>query len=83
MKLRKELTFLDSKKNKKRVRVFFYISLVVLFILDFFVHRHGHFSWETKPEFYAVYGFIAFVVLIFVAKIFRPLVKRKEDYYDD
>jgi hypothetical protein len=58
------------------------VSLVVLLIVDFFIHKHGHFPWEVAPEFFAVYGFIACVSLIFVAKILRFIVKRKEDYYD-
>jgi hypothetical protein len=82
MKPKKELTFLDSPKNRKKVRLYFYISLSILLILDFFVPKHGHFPWESAPQFYAVYGFIACVSLIFVAKALRLLVRRKEDYYD-
>lgn len=82
MKPEKELTFLDSPGNRARVRKYFYISLVVLLIVDFFVSKHGHFSWESAPGFYAVYGFIACVSLIFLAKALRRLVKRGEDYYD-
>jgi hypothetical protein len=82
MKPRKELTFLDSSKNRWRVQKYFYISLLLLLLVDFFIHKHGHFSWETAPCFYAVYGFIACVSLIFIAKLLRRLVKRGEDYYD-
>ena len=82
MKPQKELTFLDSPKNRWRVQKYFYISLLVLLLVDFFIHKHGHFSWESAPCFYAVYGFIACVSLIFIAKLLRLLVKRKEDYYD-
>jgi hypothetical protein len=82
MKKRKELTFLDSDRTRKRVRLCFYFSLLVLLILDFFVHKHGRFSWETAPAFFAVYGFMGCVSLIFVAKLLRLIVKRKEDYYD-
>ena len=82
MKSQKELTFLDSPKNRWRVQKYFYISLFVLLLVDFFIHKHGHFSWESAPCFYAVYGFIACVSLIFIAKLLRLLVKRKEDYYD-
>ncbi|MEA3417519.1 MAG: hypothetical protein U9R02_15485 [Thermodesulfobacteriota bacterium] len=81
-KRKKELTFLDSTKNRTRVRNYFYISLLILLIIDLFVHKHGHFSWETVPVFFAVYGFISCVSLIFIAKALRLLVKRKEDYYD-
>jgi purine-cytosine permease-like protein len=82
MKPKKELTFLDSAENRLRVRKYFYVSLIVLLIVDFFVPKHGHFPWESAPGFYAVYGFIACVSLIFVAKLLRLLVKRGEDYYD-
>lgn len=82
MKSKKELTFLDSAKNRRKVVRYFYIALIVLLIADFFIPKHGHFAWETAPAFYAVYGFIACVSLIFVAKLLRLLVKRKEDYYD-
>ncbi len=82
MRPKKELTFLDSEENQLKVRKYFYVSLVVLLIIDFFLHKHVHFSWENAPCFYAVYGFIACVSLIFVAKLLRLLVKRGEDYYD-
>ena len=82
MKLKKELTFLDSEKTQSKLRMYFYFSLVILLALDFFIHKHGHFAWEIAPSFYAVYGFIACVSLIFIAKLLRLLVKRKEDYYD-
>ena len=82
MKSKKELTFLDSAENRLRVRRYFYISLVILLVLDLFIPKHVHFAWENAPSFYAVYGFFACVSLIFVAKLLRLLVKRKEDYYD-
>ena len=82
MKPQKELTFLDSEQNQLKVRRYFYISLLVLLIIDLFVHKHVHFSWENAPCFYAVYGFVACVSLIFGAKLLRLLVKRREDYYE-
>ena len=79
-----EKTYLfDKPQNVKRVFVFFYSALVVLLIAEFFVHKHPHFPWEAWWGFYAVYGFVACVLLVLVAKyILRPLVKRPEDYYD-
>jgi len=35
-----------------------------------------------NSEFFAVYGFVSCVALIFIAKILRKIVKRKENYYD-
>lgn len=80
---RKKEYFFDKPKNVKRLFLFFYALLLVLLITEFFIHKHTYFSWEEWPGFYAVYGFVAFVVLIFTAKyILRTFVKRKEDYYD-
>ena len=82
MKPKQELTFLDSPQNRRRVRKYFYISLVLLLAIDLFIPKHGHFAWEEAPFFFAAYGFIGCVSLIFIAKVLRFLVKRKEDYYD-
>ena len=82
MKDKREITILDSKKNRKRVIQCFYISLGLLLVIELFVPKHGHFAWEDMFGFFAVYGFIGCVSLIFIAKGLRWLVKRKEDYYD-
>jgi len=82
MKNEKEYLF-DKPKNVKRLLGIFYGILVLLLIGDFFIRKHTYFAWESWPDFYAVYGFVACVVLVLVAKyILRPLVKRGEDYYD-
>jgi len=74
----------DNPKNVQRVLRIFFSCLVVLLIGDFFVHQHAFFGWEEWPEFYAVYGFVACVVLVLISKyVLRPLVMRDEDYYDD
>jgi len=73
----------DDPKNVKILLGCFYASLGVLLLIELFIHKHPHFEWEAWPEFFAVYGFVACVVLVIVAKYFlRPLVKRDEDYYD-
>ena len=78
----KELKFLDKSENRNKVIWCFFASLFVLVVVDFFIHKHAEFPWESAPLFYAVYGFTACVSLIFVAKLLRLLVKRKEDYYN-
>ena len=73
----------DRPGNVNRLLACFFSSLVILLIIDFFIHKHPHFPWEGWLEFYAVYGFVACVALVITAKyILRPLVKRREDYYD-
>ena len=73
----------DNPRNVKILLRCFFSSLFILLIIEFFVHKHPHFAWEDWHEFYAVFGFVACVVLVLAAKyILRPLMKRREDYYD-
>ena len=74
----------DDEKNVKILLRFFFITCVLLFAVDFVVHKEDHMPWEAWPGFYAIYGFVACVLLVLVSKyVLRPLVKRDEDYYDD
>lgn len=73
----------DKPRNVKILLAVFFSSVVVLLLLDLVHHRHTVFPWEEAFGFYGVFGFVACVVLVLVAKyILRPLVIRKEDYYD-
>lgn len=80
--MRKEFTLFDNPRNVKRLLVCFYISLAVLLAADFFIHKHADFPWEGRTNFFAAYGFVSCVLLIFIAKIIRLIVRRGEDYYD-
>lgn len=74
----------DKPRNVRRLLIIFFVLTVAILLLDLIYHRHAVFAWEEYFGFYAVYGFVACVVLVIVSKyILRPLVKRKEDYYDD
>jgi hypothetical protein len=81
--MKKELTIFDKPENVRRLLKGFFVALVLVLLAEFFVDMHGEFSVEHFFGFYAVYGFISYVTLIFVAKFFRKLLMRKEDYYDD
>jgi hypothetical protein len=80
--MKKELKLFDDPKNVKRILGIFYVSLVALLIADFFIHKHAEFPWEEAPNFFAVYGFVACVLVIFGAKLLRIFMKRDENYYD-
>jgi di/tricarboxylate transporter len=80
--MKKELTVFDNPKNVKRFLYLFYMCLLLLLLIDPFIHKHAEFAWEAVPEFYAAYGFVSCVLLIFVAKVLRWWVKRDEDYYE-
>ncbi|PLY00014.1 MAG: hypothetical protein C0623_08055 [Desulfuromonas sp.] len=84
MKNKKEFDWFDHPQNIKRLKIGFYIVLVLLVVPDFFMHKHTLFSSvEALPGFYALFGFIACVVIILVSKLFGLALKVKEDYYDD
>jgi len=73
----------DEKKNIVTLLKIFFSFCVFLFALDFVVHKETHMPWEDWPGFYAMYGLVACVILVLVAKyVLRPLAERKEDYYD-
>ena len=78
-----EKTYLfDNPRNVTRLLSGFYIICAVLFVADFIIHRHTVHPWEGIPGFYAIYGFVACVLLVVVAKEMRKVLMRKEDYYD-
>ncbi|ODS25127.1 hypothetical protein AB835_00215 [Candidatus Endobugula sertula] len=59
----------------------FYTSCIVLVIVDLVVHRHIITSLEKIPAFYALYGFVACVILVLIASQMRKVLMRDEDYY--
>ena len=72
----------DKPRNVNRLLRVFYAVCGLLFVLDFILHRHVYHSWENAPAFYAIFGFIACVALVLIAKEMRKVLMRKEDYYD-
>lgn len=79
----KEFKIFDNPGNVKILLALLFGGCLALLIINFFVHKHGHFSWEEWSGFYAAYGFVACVSLVLAAKfILRKIVKRSEDYYD-
>ncbi len=79
----KEIKIFDNPRNVKILLMLLFGGCLVLVIINFFVHKHGHFSWEEQSGFYAAYGFVACVGLVLGSKyVLRKIVKRREDYYD-
>jgi hypothetical protein len=73
--------FFDNPRNLRRVLWTFYTLCVLLLAADLIHHRHVSHPWESLLGFYALYGFVACVTLVLVAKEMRKVVMRKEDYY--
>lgn len=60
----------------------FFLALDIVFALVGY-DKHPYFQWEQWPGFYAVFGFVACVLLVLVSRyLLRPLVMRDEDYYE-
>ena len=79
----KQKTYLfDNPRNVRRVVLGLVGACVILAGLDLVLHRHVSHPWETMFGFYAVYGFVACVLLVLLAKELRKVLMRKEDYYD-
>ena len=62
--------------------IVFYVLCAGLVVLDFFGLRHAENSLDGVYGFYAIYGFVACVVLVVVATAMRRLVMRDEDYFE-
>lgn len=75
--------FFDDPNNIKRVLYGFYACCVILFALDFVIHRHVYHSWENLWGFYSIFGFVACVILVLIARWMRSFLMRPEDYYDE
>ncbi len=78
-----KVSFFDNPKNIKIMMIVFYVLCALLVLLDFVVHRHIYLDFEKIPTFYALYGFVACVVLVVLAKLMRKVVMRDENYYRD
>lgn len=78
----KEALF-DNPRNVKIFLFLFYASLVILLFAELFVEKHPYFKFEGFFSFSAVFGYLAGVVIIFLARIFRLWVGRDENYYNE
>ena len=74
--------WLDKPGNVTRLVWSLYVVCGVLLAIDLIVPRHGSFRIEHAFGFYGLFGFIACVVLVLVAKQLRRVLMRPEDYYD-
>jgi len=78
----KKQPWLDQSRNINLLVYLLYVVCAISVAIDFFVPRHGHFSFEEIHGFYAFYGFVTCCAVVFVAIGLRYLIKRDENYYD-
>lgn len=74
--------FFDKKDNIQKILYVFYALCALLLGADFVVHRHVYHDWENLPGFYALFGFVACVILVLLATQMRKMLMRGEDYYE-
>ena len=83
--------WLDDPANIKRMIRGFLILCGLLLLAGLFLQfggNHGEdgheriFSSEGWFIFYPLYGFLAYVALVFISKGLRKILMREEDYYD-
>ena len=82
MSIKKRLS-IDDPVSVSRIVYLLYGICVLLLVADFFVPTHGqHFGVEGVPGFYAIFGFVSFVLIVLAGKLLRKVIMREEDYYD-
>jgi len=77
----------DNFGNIRRLILVFFVLCALLVVGDLLYHRHlsfgeGHFPVEGWFGFYAVYGFVAYALIVLGSIPLRKLMMRSEDYYD-
>ncbi len=77
----------DQPRNVHRLIWIFFALCALLLGLEWVVHRHLNFAEGVFPVegwfgFYAIYGFVACVLLVLTATQLRKVLMRREDYYD-
>ena len=62
---------------------FLIVIIIILAVLEFFLHRHGVAAIEDSFMFPAIFGFLAFIFIVQVGKWLRLIIMRPEDYYNE
>ena len=74
----------DDPKNARKLFLALIVVDLALVVVGELIHKHGHFDAEMSvPDFYAIFGFLAYCTIIAGASLFRKIVKREENYYDE
>jgi hypothetical protein len=79
---------LEDPVRFKRLKVAFYVALVMIAIMEFALPRLLHaekaeFWFEDLPAWESVYGLISCIVIIVGSKLLGKLwLMKREDYYD-
>lgn len=72
----------DRRENVNKLWYGLLAVCGALTISEFLYEHHPHFDIEKIPEFFEIFGFLAFVLIVFAGKALRHLIMRDEGYYD-
>ena len=70
------------KKLGTRFSYLIIVLAIFLLIAEFIFLRHGETRIEDIIFFLAIFGFLAFIFIVFAGILLRVFVMKKEDYYD-
>ena len=74
--------WLDDKRNVQKVFWALIAVCALLFLSDFFYHKHVIYAFEDWYGFFGLFGFIGSFLLVLAARELRKILMRDEDYYD-
>lgn len=78
-----EKGWFDKPENIRKLIIALVVVCIGSVFADlFYTNDHPYFGWESIFGFQAWVGFIAFVVVVFLGRLLRPIVRRPENYYD-
>ncbi|MEK7286746.1 MAG: hypothetical protein AAB035_05560 [Nitrospirota bacterium] len=77
--------YFENPSFLKKAKMIFYLVLVLLVVADVFIPKeHAVLFGEALPGFYAIFGFVATLLIIIVAKSLGNLfIMKKETFYND
>ena len=73
---------MTSSPRNRWITWLFLVFCIGLFVSDFVIDRHGHFPIEDIPAFFSLFGFVSFLLIVFIGGLLRKLIMRSEDYYE-
>ena len=80
MKYNPYIFFEKARRLQALLDTFLFLCFC-LFVTDFFVKRYVYFEIESTYNFYSIYGFIMFSIIIFGSRLLRLLLGRPENFY--
>lgn len=76
-------SWFEKRGNVRTLIGVLIVACIGLAVADlFYENDHAHFPIEKSFAFQAWFGFVVFVVIVFLGVALRPIIKRSEDYYD-